>query len=94
MNRFTVVWAKEVEEPYLHYWINGDSQMRTALTEVATWVDSNLSNDPESKGRSGPEPTTRIVNVELASSPARVSVTYEIYPDDRLVRVVRLTFQL
>jgi hypothetical protein len=93
MTKYTVVWAEEVEGPFIDSWVKGDSQMRAALTEIANWVDSNLSLDPELKGREAFDPGARVVVVPLASSAARVSVIFETVPNDRLVRVIRMTFR-
>jgi hypothetical protein len=93
MTKYTVVWAEAVEIPFIDSWVKGDSQVRAVLSDIANWVDSNLSRDPELKGRQALDPGTRVVVVPLVSSAARVSVTYEIIPADRLVRVIRMTFR-
>lgn len=91
--RFTVIWDNEVETSFVRTWVAADSQMRATLTEVANWVDTNLSVGPESKGQSRPDLGARIVAVPLLNSPALVSVSYEVWTDDRLVHVIRLTFR-
>lgn len=58
MTKYTVVWAEEVETPFIDSWVKGDSQMRATLTEIANWVDSNLSHDPQLKGHDALEPNT------------------------------------
>jgi hypothetical protein len=93
MARFTVVWDNDVEAPFISYWMAGDSETRTHLTEIANWVDANLSEDPDQKGRPHLGLGARIIAVPLSKSPARVSVTYEVSPEDRLVRVIRLTLR-
>lgn len=93
MTKYTVVWAEEVETPFIDSWVKGDPQMRATLTEIANWVDNNLSHDPEVKGREALEPDTRVLTVPLSNSAARVAVTFQIISDDRLVRVVRMTFR-
>jgi hypothetical protein len=90
MTRHTVVWDEDVEGPFINAWVAGDSQMRATLTEVANWVDVNLAEDPDKKGRPRPDESARVIAVPISTSPARVSATYQIYPDDRQVRVVCL----
>jgi len=93
MNRYTVIWDKDVEEPFVNAWVAGDSQLRATLTEIANWVDRALAEGPDTKGQPRSEQTVRVIVVPLSSSSARVSVAYQILPDDRVVRVVRLVFQ-
>ena len=94
MTRYTVTWDEDVEGPFIDAWVRGDDTMRRTLTEIADWVDSQLREDPVAKGEATDEPGTRIVVVMLSSSLARISVVYEVWPDDRLVRIVRLTFRI
>ena len=93
MVRYTVVWDLSVEAPFIEFWVAGDSQTRLQLTEIANWVDANLSEDPDKKGRLRLDLGARIIAVPLSKSSARVSATYEVWPEDRLVRVVRLTLR-
>ncbi len=55
MTQYTVVWAKEVEEPFINYWIKGNSLTRVILTEIANRVDTNLSEDADLKGQLRPD---------------------------------------
>lgn len=93
MNRYTVVWDSDVEGAFIRYWVAGNSATRIHLTSVANWIDDNLSTEPETKGRWHDDLGARIVAVPVPSSDARVSATYEVWADDRVVRVVRLTFR-
>ena len=93
MTRYTVVWDEDVESPFVHAWVVGDAPTRAILTEIANYVDATLSEDPDKKGEPRPDLDARILAVPLSSSTARVSVTYHVLPDDRLVRVVRLVFR-
>lgn len=93
MARYTVVWDPDVETSFLNHWIAGDSQTRAQLTEVAHWIDSKLSENAADLGRARPDLGARIVAVPLSTSQARVAATFEVYPEDRIVRVVRLTFR-
>jgi hypothetical protein len=90
MTRFTVVWDPDVESPFIDTWVAGDSQTRALLTAIANWVDENLANDPDQKGQPRHDLAARIVAVPVPNSPARVSITYRVLPDDRQVRVIRL----
>jgi hypothetical protein len=91
--RYTVVWDPDVESSFIGYWVAGDSQTRRNLTEIANWVDANLSEDPDNKGQTRLDLGARIVAVPLTTSSARVSVAYEVWPEDRTVRVIRLTLR-
>jgi len=51
MTRYTVVWEPSVERAFTAYWVASDPLLRINLTEIANWVDTNLSADPETKGR-------------------------------------------
>jgi hypothetical protein len=93
MTRYTVVWDTDVEASLANAWIAGNSAMRFALTAIADWIDTSLSEDPDLKGQPLPEISVRTMNVPLSISTARVEVTYQVFPDDRLVRVVRIVFR-
>jgi hypothetical protein len=94
MTRYTVVWDADVETPFMNAWIAGDSRTRAVLTEIADWVDKQLAENPDVQGRPCPELSARTLDVPLASSAARVSVTYQVLRDDRLVRVIQFAFRV
>ena len=94
MTRYTVLWDEDVQSQYIQAWVAGDSDTREVLTEIANWVDKNLAEDSDCKGFTRPAISARIAVVPLASSAARVSVTFQVLPEDRQVRVVRLVFRL
>lgn len=93
MTRYTVVWDAAVEAQFVSAWVAANSGVRATLTEIANWVDSHLVLDPEQLGRYRSDLDARIAAVPLATSAARVSVTFQVVPDDRQVRVVRLVFR-
>jgi hypothetical protein len=93
MTRYTVVWDEQVESQFLRAWLRGDSNLRSILTGIANWVDEQLAVDPERKGLAVDEPDTRVLAVPISTSQAHVSVTFQILPEDRQVRVVRLLFR-
>jgi hypothetical protein len=86
VTQYTVLWDEELEAT----WIASDSLTRAILTDVANWVDSTLSVDPDLKGQEQEAPV-RILAVPISA--ARVSVTYQVLPEDRQVRVIRLVFR-
>jgi len=88
MTRYTILWDDDVEGPFIDAWIAGDSQIRAILTEAANWVDVNLAEDPDRKGQPLSGESARVVAVPISESPARVSVTYQIFPDERRVRII------
>lgn len=91
MTRFTVIWDEDVEAAFVTRWIAGDHRMREILSEIANWVDDNLAEDPDRKGQPRNDLNARILAVPLADSPLRASVTYEVWPEDRRVHVLRMT---
>ena len=93
MNRYTVIWDPDVEARFIGAWVAGDPQTRAILTEVADWIDASLAVDPGTKGLARDDLGVRILAVPCTRSTARVSATYQILPEDRQVRVVRLTFR-
>jgi hypothetical protein len=93
MKRFTVVWDEDVEAGFINRWIAGDERMRAILSEIANWVDKNLAEDPECKGQVRNDLNARILAVPLVDSPLRASVSYEVWPDDLRVHVIRLTLR-
>ena len=93
MTRYTVVWDEDVEAPFISDWVAGDAGTRKILTDIANWVDTNLSEDPDQKGQPRPDLGARILVVPVSATSARVSVTYRVLPDDRQVRVVRMVIR-
>jgi hypothetical protein len=93
MKPFTVVWDRDVEASFFRYWLASDSKLRAILTEVANWVDTNLATDPGSKGQLRADLGARIIAVPLTTSSARVAVTFEVSPDDQIVREICFTFR-
>lgn len=81
-----------VESQYINAWDSADSRTRTTLTQVANWVDANLAEDPDQKGQQRADLAARILAISVANSSARASVTFQVLPADRQVRVVRLHF--
>ena len=91
MTRYTVVWDKEVEDPFMNAWFAADSHRRAVLTAIANWIDRELAVDPGIKGR--PQPVGRVIEVTLPNSTTRVSVTYRVFPEDRQVRLTLLVIR-
>jgi hypothetical protein len=92
LTRFTVPWDPEVEDIYITVWLAGDSETRRALTDIANWVDRGLAEDPDVQGQALPELTGRTIEIPIAESDANVRATYTVSRDDRVVRVIRLSF--
>jgi hypothetical protein len=93
MTRFTVVWDRNVEIPFMKAWILGNSQTRAVLSAVANWLDANLAEDPDTKGEPRPEQSARQIDVPIPGSSSHVLATFQVLADDRQVRVVRLVFR-
>lgn len=91
---YTVVWDQNVEHSFAVAWTNADSRVRKQLTEIANWIDNNLAEAPQSYGRYYAEVRARMVLVPLTTTQARVTATYQVFEEDRLVRLNLLTFQL
>lgn len=92
MNRYTVLWDTVLEQHFTDAWVRSDSDTRDILTEVANRIDSQLSIDPERKGRRDAQgDDLRILAVP--TSDAQTSVVFRVYPEDRQVLIVRLNFR-
>lgn len=88
--KLSVVWDQEVEARFILLWTDSTSDVRTVLTRVANRVDSMLGTDADLKGQLQAD-TTRALG--LNEDQFQVTVFYEVRVDDRLVRVLRLTFK-
>jgi hypothetical protein len=93
MIRYTVVWDSKLESQFTDLWVASDSATRTFLTEIANWVDSNLSEDPDLKGEYRADLAVRILAIPVSVPTVRVFLTYKESVPDRLVRVVRITIR-
>lgn len=93
MTRYTVVWDAELQTAVTYWWLAGDSNMRSVLTAIADWVDTYLAVDADLKGQAMPEEAARTIAVPISVATARVDVTFEVLPNDRLVRVKRFVFR-
>lgn len=93
MTRYTVVWDDDVENAFFNSWLASDSATRVVLTDVANWIDTNLANDAELKGRYRTDISARVIDVPLHHS-AKIAVTFQVQADDMQVRVTRLTFRI
>jgi hypothetical protein len=90
MTRYTVIWDDDLLDLYIRSWTKSDPQVRATLTDVANFVDHYLEFDADLKGRPTIDGALQVAYVPVPH--ARVTVTFEVFPDDRLVRVVRMTF--
>ena len=90
MERYTVVWAADVQNEFIDDWINGDSGRRQLLNDVANTIDRELAIAPENHGEPLPsEPALRVWTI--TDFVAKVSVAFEVRPDNRIVRVLRIS---
>ena len=93
MSRYTVVWDPDVETRFIDAWVACDSDTRRCLSNVANWLDGHLANDPQNRGRAIPDSSDRVVAVPITVTTAHVAATFEVLPDDLMVRILRLTFK-
>ena len=93
MTRYTVVWDTDVEAALANAWILGDSNIRSTLTAIANWIDSSLAEDAEMKGRALSHVLERTIDVPLSIPSAHVSAIYQVFADDRIVRLTRLVIR-
>ena len=92
MTRYTVLWDTVLERHFIEAWTKSDSETRRILTDVANWVDSQLAEDPDAKGRPDVYDTeTRILVVPSVT--AQVSIVYRVLPANREVLVMRMLFK-
>lgn len=89
MDRFTVVWSRDVQDDFIDLWLNSDSGQRHRLRDIANTVDRELAVSPEAKG--GPLPSEPGLRVwELSGFSPRAWAVFEVQSDDRMVRVLRI----
>jgi hypothetical protein len=67
--------------------------MRSILTAIADWVDTYLTEDADVKGRAAPMEASRTITVPTSIATAHVDITFDVFPEDRLVRVKRFVFR-
>ncbi|HRX80886.1 MAG TPA: hypothetical protein P5307_17575 [Pirellulaceae bacterium] len=92
MTRYTVLRDNALKQHFVDAWVRSDSDTRNVLTDVANWIDEELSVEPEAKGRPDVgQDNLRILAV--ANSMAQISIAYHVLPEDRKVIVVRLLFR-
>lgn len=91
--RFTVVWERDVQQPFIDQWVNASSGERARLTAAADLIDRELAAAPDSYGRALPwEPGARVWILPSIDPP--ITVVYRVSHADRVVRVVRLLVTL
>ena len=78
---YTVIWLESAEAELTELWLNASN--RDQVTSAASEIDVRLRTNPEIEGesRSGER---RILLV------APLGVTFEVNPEDRLVRVLEV----
>lgn len=91
MTRYTVVWDDDAEAVVLSAWIAGDSTVRATLTSISDWIDANLATDADVKGVAVPAEMARAIDTPLRGTSASARVIFQVSPDDRQVRVIRIT---
>jgi hypothetical protein len=89
--RFTVVWSDDVQNDLIERWLTADSTERHWITELANLLDTVLQESPETRGVAlATEPGLRVC--KLPGVEPSAFVTFEVFPEDRTVRVTRLSF--
>jgi hypothetical protein len=71
MIRYTVLWDAEVETQFTNAWVSGDGPVRAALTEIANWIDQNLTESPDQKGQLRNDLDIRVLAVPLRTRDRR-----------------------
>jgi hypothetical protein len=93
VDRYTVVWAVDVQDDFIEQWIRADSSGRKRLREIANAIDQNLAIAPDTQGSSIPsDPALKVC--DLAAFGPHATAVFEILPDDRIVRVLRISVAL
>jgi len=76
---YTVVWVPAAEQELAELWLN--AAQRREVTEAAREIDSRLRFSPAEQGESRPRGRRILLVLPLG-------VTFEILPEDRIVRVL------
>jgi len=79
--RYRVAWVRAAEGDLADLWL--DPSSRQAVGNAANEIDRRLQDNPEHEGESRPL-GRRILFV------APLAVTFRVYPDDRMVRVLEV----
>ncbi len=79
--KFTVVWSRAAEDELIEIWLFTED--RSGTTVAAHEIDQRLGRDPENEGES------RNGGRRILLLPP-LGVTYEVIPEDRLVRVLHV----
>jgi hypothetical protein len=79
-----------MEGKFIDTWIRSDSQGRSLLTDIANWIDDTLSDSPELKGQ---EESASVRLLAFLMRNTRVSVAYQVMPEDRKVYVIRMALR-
>ncbi len=89
--RFTVTWARELEDEYAARWIAAAPAEREPLTEAANRIDRALRVAADLRGAALPSrPDYRIWEIPDMSPP--VIVVYEVRMADRIANVLQIRF--
>jgi hypothetical protein len=91
MKRYSVVWDEAVEADFLDQWLKSQPARRALLTDVANAVDRALSRDAGRKGKPQSNPDALATILQVADT--EITAYFEVFPDDRLVRVVGLVLR-
>ena len=81
MPRFTVIWESEVLDELARIWIDATDRHAAAIASDA--IDVELSVNPFEKG-------AHLKEGLLALSVSPLRVVFEIHPEDRTVKVVKV----
>jgi len=76
--KWTVTWTSEAEEELTNIWLKAAN--RREISRASDRIEKELKHDADKKG-------TSVENRRVLHIPP-LSVAYEIYPDDCLVRVI------
>jgi hypothetical protein len=79
--KYTVLWQAKAEQSLANIWLHADE--RDAVTRAAAGIDSDLEVHPFDVGES------RSANERIIFS-GPLGLAYSIWPDDLMVRVLRV----
>jgi hypothetical protein len=90
--RYTVVWGELLATEFTNRWIDGDSEERAVLTQIAATIDRDLAMGAAVLGEALLS-ETQVRVWQLPGFMPPVSVTYQVFPADRTVRIISISIR-
>ena len=78
--KYSLTWSKNAEDALGTAWLSASPDQREAITLATNAIERELKLRPNDVGESRPDGRRMVISLPVA-------LTYQVYEDDRLVRV-------